>query len=173
MGKVVKMPSAALIALQRAKTALEGDSRRNMSPQVMSVYHLISELISEMEMWEGVSSGWRDGPIYGEGRTVVRLMMTEPDPREEPTAADFQCWGDAARDPLTAMRAAVMAYLQSAAGQTYLLSLGRARFNWGDAVCQIPEAVWVKHGLQPIESAHVHTVTVEHDEPLRASLFAK
>lgn len=66
-----------------------------------------------------------------------------------------------------ALRAAVADYAAHtaapAAGGTH--QDGWARFNWGDALSEIPAAIFARHGLRVLDTL-LPTVTVEQNELL-------
>ena len=72
-------------------------------------------------------------------------------------------WYFAVRDTVTdvaaAMRAAVADYL----AQPDANPNGYA-FNWGDAVDEVPDDVWARHGLRPLDIPVGRSLDVDHDE---------
>lgn len=62
-----------------------------------------------------------------------------------------------------AMRDAVQEYLETSEAKK-ILEYNNYDFNWGDAILNLPDEIWNKHGLHPIKNNAVITVNVNHDE---------
>ena len=62
-------------------------------------------------------------------------------------------------DAEAALRAAVAEYLATPGSNP-----NRYPFNWGDAADEVPDEVWARHGLRPLDIPAARSVDVDHDE---------
>lgn len=74
-----------------------------------------------------------------------------------------QFWYAGACEPEQALRAAVQEFLNTPAGRKADEETSQD-FNWGDSIQDVPDRIWRKHGLTPIEAQAGTAVLVDHDE---------
>jgi hypothetical protein len=94
---------------------------------------------------------------------IVNLVRERKYPGETSTWVDtFEYTGSGS--PEADLRAAVKAFLKTPEGKKAKVYSGDD-FNWGDAVTSVPDKVWKKFGLTPLNNAAVDVV-VNQDEVL-------
>jgi hypothetical protein len=94
---------------------------------------------------------------------VTSLDPGDDDPMEHDVGVWYFAYAAADEGPEAALRAAVAEYLALPDSNP-----NRDRtFNWGDALEEVPDAVWARHGLRPLPPLPTALqVVVDHDEVL-------
>ena len=108
--------------------------------------------------------------LMGEVRSIVKVLnlivQDRNDFKNPKEFVESYAVREDVQNPEQALRNAIKEFVCSGTEEAKTaLSYACGCFNWGDALCNVPESIFIKHGLTPMKQNAVD-VFVDHDEIL-------